>query len=70
MSTRPKELGVAFADAIIEAAHLTYNAPRGRNIVTACIERLQERLEEIQSKKATPEYRRARYGTTEEETFF
>jgi hypothetical protein len=51
-----------FADSIMEAAHLTYNAPRGRKIVQSCIDRLHERIEEIQPKKATPEYKKARYG--------
>lgn len=51
-----------FADSIIEAAHQTYNAPRGIAIVGACIKRLQERLPEIQPRKADPEYKKARYG--------
>ena len=62
MSTRQEKLGIMFADAVIEAAHQTYNAPRGRKIVETCIKRLQERIEEIQPKKAKPSYKQARYG--------
>ena len=46
MVTRQEKLGIAFADAIIEAAHQTYNAPRGRKIVLACIKRLEKRFPE------------------------
>jgi len=46
----------------MEAAHQTYNAGRGKKIVNACIERLQERIHELQPKKATPKYKKARYG--------
>lgn len=50
------------ADAVMEVAHLTYNAPRGVKMIVACIARLQERIGEIQPKKADPEYEKARYG--------
>lgn len=60
--TRQDALGIMFADSIIEAAHQTYNAPRGRAIVEACIRRLQEKLPEIQPRKASPDYKKARYG--------
>ncbi|MDX1700056.1 MAG: hypothetical protein R3250_05525 [Melioribacteraceae bacterium] len=62
MRTRPERLGILFADSIMESAHLTYNAPRGRIIIQSCIDRLKERIEEIQPKKADPEYKKARYG--------
>lgn len=60
--TKAEILGKAFADAIILSAHMAYNAPRGVAIVKACIARLQERIGEIQPKKADPAYREARYG--------
>jgi hypothetical protein len=41
---------------------MTYNAPRGIKIVQSCIKRLQERIGEIQPKKATLTYKIARYG--------
>jgi len=50
----------------MEAAHQTYNAERGRKIVQACIKRLQIRIEELKPKKATPEYKKARYGKKNE----
>lgn len=55
-------LGKEFADVVMRAAHMTYNAPRGRKIVQICIKRLQERLSEIKPQKAKPSYKRARYG--------
>jgi hypothetical protein len=60
--TRAVALGRLLADVAMESAHLTYNAQRGMKIIKACIERLQERIDEIQPKKATPEYKEARYG--------
>ena len=60
--TRIDAFGIALADNIIEAAHLTYNASRGKRIVEVCIKRLQERIGEIQPKKADPKYEKARYG--------
>jgi hypothetical protein len=56
------KLGRDFADVIMSSAHMTYNAPRGIKIVRSCIERLQERIDEIQPKKATLTYKIARYG--------
>ena len=44
---RAEAHGITRADNVIEAAHMTYNAPRGVSIVEACIERLQE-IGEIQ----------------------
>lgn len=60
--SRARTLGIAIADNIIEAAHLTYNAGRGKALVETIIKRLQERINEIQPKKARPEYKKARYG--------
>lgn len=60
--TRAKMLGIAMADVVIETAHLTYKAIRGKQIVESCIKRLQERIGEIQPKKADSEYKKARYG--------
>jgi len=60
--TRPELFGILQADAIMEASHLTYNAPRGRKMVRACIERLEERIEELQPKKADVDYKKARYS--------
>lgn len=60
--TKAEILGRAFADTIILSAHMAYNAPRGVAIVRACIARLEERIIEIQPKKADPRYREARYG--------
>ena len=60
--TRQESLGILFADSIIEAAHQTYNATRGKAIVESCIKRLQERINELQSKPANPAYKKARYG--------
>lgn len=54
--------GEMLADVVMKAAHLTYNAPRGKKIVETCIRILQERISEIKSKEATPEYKQARYG--------
>jgi hypothetical protein len=53
--------GRDFADVVMSSAHLTYNAPRGIKIVQSCIKRLQERIGEIQPKKASPEVLAARY---------
>ena len=61
-TSRAEKFGKMLADTVIEAAHLTYNAPRGRKIVEACIKRLQERIDEIHEKKSDPEYKKARYG--------
>ncbi|MBT4277804.1 hypothetical protein HOD96_03620 [Candidatus Falkowbacteria bacterium] len=60
--SRAESFGEMLADVVIEAAHLTYNAPRGVKIVETCIKVLQKRIEEIKPKKATPEYKKARYG--------
>ncbi len=60
--SRGEILGRGFADNIIEAAHLSYDAPRGRAIVEACIRRLQERINEIRPKKSKPAYKKSRYG--------
>jgi hypothetical protein len=60
--TRSEKLGRMFADLCMEAAHQRYNAPMGIAIVNACIKRLQERIGEIKPKKATKEYKEARYG--------
>jgi len=60
--TRVDTFGISLADIVIEAAHLTYNASRGKRIVEVCIKRLQERIHEIQPKKADPKYKKARYG--------
>jgi|WetSurMetagenome_2_1015567.scaffolds.fasta_scaffold404832_1 hypothetical protein len=61
-TTRQESLGILFADGIMEAAHQTYNAARGRAIVESCIKRLQMRVNELQSKPADPAYKKARYG--------
>jgi hypothetical protein len=58
---RAVSYGTKAADTVMEAAHLTYNAFRGQKMVRACIARLKQRLPEIQPKKATPTYRKARY---------
>ncbi len=51
------------ADLIIDAAHLTFNAPRGKQMVLSCIKRLQERIDEIYERKKTePKYDRDRHG--------
>ena len=60
--TRGEKFGKMLADTVIEAAHLTYNAPRGKQIVETCIRILQERLDEIQPQKADTAYKEARYG--------
>lgn len=60
--SRAKALGNSIADNIIEAAHLTYNAGRGKALVETIIKRLQERVDEIQPKKAKSAYKKARYG--------
>jgi len=60
--TRAEKFGILQADAILEATHLTYNAKRGQQMIKACIKRLQERLPELQPKKAHPDYKKARYG--------
>lgn len=60
--SRMDAFGLSLADVIIEAAHLTYNASRGKRIVEICIKRLQERINEIQPKKADPKYKKAKYG--------
>lgn len=65
--SRRKNFGIQCADLVMEAAHQTYNAGRGRTIVESCIKRLQERIDELRPKKATPEYKEARYGKEKEE---
>ena len=60
--SRPKALGIAIADNLIELANLFYNAGRARAFIKIIIERLLERIGEIQPKKADPEYFKARYG--------
>lgn len=57
-----EELGIAQADVVMKYAHMMYNAGRGRKIVETCIKILQERIDEIQPKKADPKYKKARYG--------
>ena len=61
--TRARAFGISQADVVMEAAHLTYNASRGKAIVESCIKQLQKRIHEIQPRKAKPSYRKARYGT-------
>jgi hypothetical protein len=63
--SRAEIAGIMLADAAMEVAHLTYNAPRGIKMITACIARLQERIGEIQPKEADPAYKKARYGVKE-----
>jgi len=60
---RAKLLGVMLADVIIEVAHLTYNASRGRKIVAECIQQLERRTIEIKPKKASSKYKKARYNS-------
>jgi hypothetical protein len=60
--TRAAALGIQFADVVMEAAHMRYNAPSGKAIIKACIARLQERIDELQSVPADPVYKKARYG--------
>ncbi len=60
--TRAEAFGVEMADAVMNAAHLTYNASRGRMMISSCIRQLQARIEEIKPRKAKPSYRKARYG--------
>lgn len=60
--TRVDAFGISLANVVMEAAHLTYNAYRGKRIVEVCIKILQERIHEIQPKKAEPKYEEARYG--------
>ncbi len=60
--SRREKFGIQCADLVMEAAHQTYNAGRGQKIVQSCINRLQKRIDELQPKKATPEYKEARYG--------
>lgn len=56
-----EDWGIAFADVIIRSAHMRFAAQQGRKMVSVVIEQLQKRIDEIQPKKATPEYYRARY---------
>ena len=60
--TRIDAFGISLADVVIGAAHLTYNAQRGKRIVEICIKRLQARIDEIQPKAADPKYKKAGYG--------
>jgi hypothetical protein len=60
--TRADEFGISQTDAIMHAAHMTYNASRGKRMVEVCIKILQKRINEIQPKKADPKYKKARYG--------
>jgi hypothetical protein len=60
--TRAEKLGRMFADAIMESAHQRYNALQGRKMTEACIQRLQERIGELQPREADPIYKEARYG--------
>ena len=57
--------GIELAAIVMKAAHMTFNARRGRSIVLSCIKQLHERLHEIQPKKAKPSYKKARYGSKE-----
>jgi hypothetical protein len=54
--------GMALAEVAMLAGHNSYNAQRGRKIVATCIKILQERIEEIQPKEASPAYKKARYS--------
>jgi len=60
--TAGTKFGEDAADVIIQAAHLTFNAPRGKQMIEACIKRLQERLGEVKPRPATKAYKKARYG--------
>ncbi|GAI87461.1 unnamed protein product, partial [marine sediment metagenome] len=53
------------ADVCIDAAHLTYKAARGQQMIQACIDQLEKRRKEIVPKKASPAYKKARYGGKE-----
>ncbi len=50
------------ADGIMRSAHMTFNAQRGRKMVRICIKILQDRIHEIQPKKATSKYYKSRYS--------
>ncbi|KKP72864.1 MAG: hypothetical protein UR65_C0011G0014 [Candidatus Moranbacteria bacterium GW2011_GWE2_35_164] len=56
--SRAEAFGIESADAIMEAAHMTYNAPRGINIVNACIAKLQEKIGEFQPKEVSRKRRK------------
>ncbi len=60
--TQAEAFGKAQADAVMRAAHMTFNAPRGKAMVLETIKELQKRVQEIQPKKATSAYKKARYG--------
>ena len=60
--TKAERHGEVLADAVMWAGHNSYNAQRGKKIVETCIKILQERISEIQPRKADPEYKKARYG--------
>lgn len=60
--SRAEIFGIEMADAVMNAAHLTYNAPRGQVMISSCIKQLQARIHEIKPQKAKPAYKKARYG--------
>lgn len=44
-----EECGEALADSVMEAAHMTYNARRGKKMITVCQKILSERLNKFQA---------------------
>ena len=60
--TRRRKAGMQLADSIFELCQMMYNVQTAKGVILACVDRLNERLPELKSKKATPKYKKARYG--------
>lgn len=60
--TRSEFLGRMLGTIVIEIGHQRFNASQGRKIEETCLKTIQERIDEIQPKKADPKYKKARYG--------
>ena len=65
--TRRQMAGAKMADAIFELCNMMYNVNTAKGVIYACIDRLNKRLPELKSKKATPDYKQARYGNKKED---
>ena len=59
--TKRKKIGYQIADGVIASITLYYNHQTQNSVLHHVIERLQQFAGQFEAKKATPEYKKARY---------
>ena len=60
--TRIETFARKAANVVIRTGSMTLDVSVGRKIIDSCIKRIEERINEIQPKKADSKYKKARYG--------